>query len=263
MIRFLSIISLLFLSGNQCISAQEITMEQREQELVDIYQKVIAHRYSDFDSLTLYGDLFSLKLFTLIDRGYNTLNHPFNKLKEEHICTIVTSKDGKFRTYSWDSQTGGTMRFFNTIYQFKIGDNTFASWCHLEEGDPGSFYSEIFTLKVKKKTYYLGIANGIYSTKDVSQSIQAFEITPIGINDSVQLMKTPDGLTNSLDVSFDFFSMVDRPERPVAVIRYDEKKKIISVSMTNEKGEIVPGNKFYRFNGTYFEEQNSKVKSKK
>nr|WP_294862619.1 hypothetical protein [uncultured Fluviicola sp.] len=263
MFRFPCLVFFLFLSGNQFVSAQEISLEQREQELVDIYQKVSASHYGDFDSLTFYTDLFSLKFFTLISRGYNTINYPFKALKDKYVCNVATSKDGKFRIYSWDSQTGGTMHFFNAIYQFKLGENAFTSWCHLDEGDPGCFYSEIFTLKAKKKTYYLGIANGIYSTKDVGQSIQAFELTNTGVNDSIQLMKTPDGLRNSLDIAYDFFSVIDNSERPVAAIRYDEKKKVISISTTNEKGEIVPGNKFYRFNGTYFEEQSSKTKSKK
>lgn len=263
MIRFIGILSFLFLSGNQEVSAQEMTMEDREQELVDIYQKLSASRYGESDSLTYYNNQFSKKLVYLIDRSYNTINYPFKILTEEHICTITTSKDGQFRIYSWDTQTGGTMRFFNAIYQYKRWDQVFTNWCNMEEGDPGAFYSEIFTLKVKKKTYYLGIANGIYSTKDVSQSIQAFELTNTGVNDSIQLMKTDDGMQNSLDLSYDFFSVVDRPERPVAVIRYDEKKKIISVSMTNEKGEIVPGNKSYRFNGRYFEEVKTTSKSKK
>lgn len=263
MIRFLCIIFFLFLSGNQLVSAQEMTLEQREQELVGMYQKLSASRYGESDSLTYYNNLFSKELVSLVSRGYNTINYPFKILTEEHICTITTSKDGAFRIYSWDTQTGGTMHFFNAIYQYKRWDQVFTNWCNLDEGDPGAFYSEIFTLKVKKKTYYLGIANGIYSTKDVGQSIQAFELTNTGVNDSILLMKTPDGLKNSLDLSYDFFSVVDRPERPVAVIRYDEKKKIISISMTNEKGEIVPGNTFYRFNGRYFEEIKTTPEQKK
>lgn len=260
MIRHFSIIILFFLSGNQWVSAQEMTMEQREQELVDIYQKLSASRFGDSDSLAYYNNQFSKELVNLISRGYNTINYPFKILTEEHICTITTSKDGQFRIYSWDTQTGGTMHFFNSFYQYKRWDKEFTDWCNLDEGDPGCFYSRIFTLKAKKKTYYLGIANSIYSTKDVSQSIQAFELTNTGVNDSIQLMKTPDGLKNSLDLAYDFFSVVDRPERPVAVIGYDENKKIISISMTNEKGEIVPGNTFYRFNGTYFEERETKSK---
>ncbi|WP_430403837.1 hypothetical protein [Fluviicola sp.] len=256
-------ILLILLSGNQWVSAQETSMEQYERELVQISGKVGAARYGDYDSLTYYSDLFSHKLYSLLSRVYGTMKYPFNILKEEHVCDISISKDGLFRIYSWDTQTGGTMRFFKTIYQYKVNGEVRTKMCELNEGDPGCFYSEIFTLKAKKKTYYLGIANGIYSTKDVSQSIQAFELTNTGVNDSIQLMKTPDGMKNSLDLSYDFFSVVDRPERPVAVIRYDEKKKIISISTTNEKGEVVPGNKFYRFNGRYFEEVKTTPKSKK
>jgi hypothetical protein len=241
-----SILLFIFLCGNQWVSAQENDMEKFEEDLIQISKKMTESRFGNTgDSLTYFSDLFSHKLYSLISRAYGTLDYPFKKLIEERVCHIATSKDGRFRIYSWDTQTGGTMHFFKTIYQY-------------QKGDPGHFYSEIFTLKSKKKRYYLGIANAIYSTKDVGQSIQAFELTSSGLNDSIQLMKTPDGMSNSLDLYFDFFSVVDRPERPVAVIKYNEKKKIISISSTNDKNEIIPGNASYVFNGEYFERNREK-----
>jgi len=270
MIRFIGILFFLSLSGNQQVSAQENEIAQKEKELVQIYSKLTSSHYGDFDTLSYFSNLFSEKLKHLLSGNKNTLQYPFKALAGEgmplsigSICNITTSKDGLFRIYSWDTQTGGTMHFFNAIYQYKTGGEVFTTLCNLDEGDPGCYYSKIFTLKAKKKTYYLGIANGIYSTKDVSQSIQAFELTNTGVNDSIQLMKTPEGMKNSLDLAYDFFSVYDNSERPIAVIKYNEKKKIISISMTNEKGEIVSGNKFYRFNGTYFEEVKTTSKSKK
>ncbi|AEA44551.1 hypothetical protein [Fluviicola taffensis] len=228
---------------------------KKEQELIQINQKIMELRSEFSDSLPYYSELFSSKLQELLSDG-KTLTYSFKSLTEENSCNVNTSKDGLFRIYSWDSQLGGTMRFFNVIYQYRTGNNIkIQLYRSNTEDDPAWFCSDIFTVKAKKNTFYLAITNGIYSTKDMKQSIKAFELTNQGINDRVLLMKTDEGLQNSLDVYYDFFSVVDRPERPVSVIRYDSKKKIISVSTTNEKDEITNNYITYSFNGNYFEQK--------
>ncbi len=254
-------IVLIFLCGNHWVSAQGNDIPLKEKELIQTYNKLTAARSGDFDSLNYFSDLFTEELKSLLSNP-KTLKYTFKLLSDERICTVKTSKDKLFRIYSWDSQLGGTMRFFNVIYQYKTDNGVKTQSIQLGEGDPAWFCSDLFTLKTKKNTFYLAIINGIYSTKDVSQSIQAFELTNTGVNDSILLMKTSDGLKNSLDLAYDFFSVVDRSERPVAVIKYDTKKKIISISMTNEKGEIVSGYTSYQFNGSHFEPKQIKTKVK-
>jgi hypothetical protein len=247
-------IAFVFLCGDHWVSAQKNELKEKEQELIRIYKKLTGARSGEFDSLNYYSDLFSEKLQNLLSTDKRTLNYSFKALTEARICYVKTSKDGLFRIYSWDSQLGGTMHFFNVIYQYRNGKTVKTQSIELEEGDPAWYCSDLFSLKTKKTTYYLAVVNGIYSTKDVSQSIKAFELNSTGLNDSVLLMKTPEGLKNSLDLAYDFFSVYERPERPIPVITYDPKKKIITVSTANNKGEIVPGSKSYLFNGTYFEQ---------
>lgn len=260
MFKHFFILLIIFLCANKIVSAQGNDIPLKEKELIQTYNKLTAARSDDFDSLNYFSDLFTEELKSLLSNP-KTLKYAFKALSDERICTIKTSKDKLFRIYSWDSQLGGTMRFFNVIYQYKIGNSVKTQSIQLGEGDPAWFCSDIFSLKAQKLTFYLAIINGIYSTTDVSQSIKGFELTEKGVNDSILLMKTPEGLKNSLDLAYDFFSVVDRPERPVAVIKYESKKKIISISTTNDKGQIVPGNIFYVFNGTYFEQEQNKVMS--
>ncbi|MDF3029064.1 MAG: hypothetical protein K0S23_3371 [Fluviicola sp.] len=246
-------IAFISLCGNHPVSAQRNDLGQKEQELILIHKKLTGARSGEFDSLNYYSDLFTEKLQNLLSSDKKTLKYSFKALTEAHICYVKTSKDGTFRIYSWDSQLGGTMHFFNVIYQYRNGKTMKTQSMELGEGDPAWYCSDLFTLKTKKTTYYLAVINGIYSSKDVSQSIKAFELNNAGVNDSVLLMKTPEGMKNSLDLAYDFFSVYEQPERPIPVITYDSKKKIITVSTTNDKGEIVPGSKSYRFNGIYFE----------
>jgi hypothetical protein len=250
------IILFIFLCGNKWVSAQGSNIAQTEKELIEIYGKLTASKYGDFDSLEYFSNLFSSKFEQLISSDPKTLKHSFRKLVDAYVCNVETSKDGLFRIYSWDSQLGGTMRFFNVIYQYKSGETVKTQrYSSTFEGDPAWFCSEIFTLKTGKKTHYLGITNGIYSSKDVSQSIRAFELTDKGVNDSIALFKTEEGLTNSLSVYYDFFSVVDRPERPVSIIRYDERKKQITLECVSVKEKIIPNcYTFYQFNGICFEE---------
>jgi hypothetical protein len=244
-----------FSCQNQTASAQETKNDipKKEQELIQIGQKMMELRSEISDSIPYYSDLFSSKLQELLSNE-KTLTYPFKSLIEEYTCNANTSKDGLFRIYSWDSHLGGTMHFFNIIYQYRIG-NTIKTQRYQSnvEGDPAWFCSDIFTLETTKNTLYLAITNGIYSNRDSRQSIQAFELTDQGINDSVLVMKTDEGLQNSLSVYYNFFSVADRPERPVTVINYDSKKKVISIATTNEKDDITDDLITYSFTGKYFE----------
>lgn len=253
--------------GNQTVSTpkkpiqKEPDISEKEQELIGIYEKLMDSKQGYFDSLEYFSDLFSSKFEQLISSDPKTLKHSFRKLVDAYVCNVETSKDGLFRIYSWDSQLGGTMRFFNVIYQYKTGKTVKTqAYQSTIEGDPAWFCSGIFTLKTGKKTHYLGITNGIYSTKDMGQSIKAFELTDKGVNDSIALFKTEEGMKNSLDVYYDFLSVVDRPERPVRVISYDPKKKNIQLFLTDEKDAVLTDSwDFYQFNGTYFEKGRGRI----
>lgn len=101
--------------------------------------------------------------------------------------------------------------------------------------------------------YYLAISNGIYSSKDASQSISVFTIDNNKLVDTVKLFRTKTKLLNSIDVNFDFFNMVDRPERPLELITYDDKHKIIYIPVVNNKGQVTKKKTLYQLKGSYFE----------
>src|SRR6185436_3629589 len=53
----------------------------------------------------------------------------------------------ELRIYSWDTWTGGSMRFYNNIFQYNYMGKVITEFDQLEEGDAGGFFSELFTLK--------------------------------------------------------------------------------------------------------------------
>ncbi len=252
-----------FSCGNQTASAPEskINIPEKEQELIRIDEKMMELYYGDPDSMLYYSNLFSSKLEELLS-DEKTLSYAFNALTKANSCRVNTSKDGLFRIYSWDSNLGGTMRAFNVVYQYQNGKIVKTQRYHSEmEGDPAWYCSDLFTLKTKKNTVYLAITNGIYSSKDIGQSIRAFKLTEKGLNDSIPLFKTKEGIKNSLDAYYDFSSVIDRPERPVSIIRYDVKKKQITLACVSDEEKVLPNcYTIYQFNGTHFEETGRKIR---
>jgi len=57
---------------------------------------------------------------------------------------------------------------------------------------------------------------------------------------------------NTIDVNFDFFSVVDRPERPLALITYDEKEKAIRIPLVDQKERVTGKRLVYKLKGDYF-----------
>ena len=233
--------------------SQTITPKDIEKDLVQVSSKIFPFYYSNQDSLEFYSNLFTDKISSYITKFPSTLDYPFQSLIDSNSCSIVTSADGKFRIYSWDTWLGGTMHFFKNIIQFKLGDKVYCKKIDCGEDCPSGFYSQIFTLTAESKTYYLAINNSIYSTKDASQSIKVFAIENNSLNDTLQLFKTKTELLNIIDVNFDFFSVVNRPERPLRLIKYDAEKKIVYIPIVTENGKVTDRFILYQFNGQYLE----------
>jgi hypothetical protein len=60
-------------------------------------------------------------------------------------------------------------------------------------------------------------------------------------------------LKNSISFEYDFFSVVDRPERPIQLIKYDQTKKTIYIPVVFENGKVTDKYITYKFTGEYFE----------
>lgn len=233
-------------------TAQDKSIIQQEYKLVKLYQTIVSFDRNDSDSTGFYADAFEEQLSGLITNNPATLNYAFEKLKKEG-CYIISSEDSNYRIYSWDTWTGSTMHFFKTIYQWRSGNKVFVKKQQYEEGDAGSFCSKIFTVQAGDKTYYLPVTNGIFSTKDVMQSIAVYCINGNQLIDTVHLFRTKTRQFRRIDVSFDFFSVVDRPERPVELITYDDKQKKVYIPVVNNKAGVTKKKIVYQLRDGYFE----------
>ncbi len=233
---------------------------QIEKELVASIKEL--QKYStygggyDEEKLSKAQDDFESKLLKYTKTA-STLSYKFAALDDEMY--IATSDDGKFRIYSWDLEDGGTMHDFTNVYQYMGADGKVYSKTDSrdEEGDYGGFVTDIYTLDTKGGKVYIVCSTFIGSTKLNFQSANLYKIDGKTLDDKVKLIKTKSGLTNTLGFSYDFFSVVDRAERPIRLISFDKKTKTLKIPVVIEDEEFPDGRVTkksisYRFDGTYF-----------
>jgi hypothetical protein len=245
--------ALTLLSTRPSCDGQSSSFDSTDKELAALYAKIFPFYNSDQDSLDYYSDLFSSRFTHFIEDHPATLRYKFPSLSTSNACRIVTTKDGLFRIYSWNTWQGGSMYSFKNRYQFQSAQKVNSGALNGGEGDMGTYYTDVFSLKIKDNTYILAISGGNESTKDAYETIGAFAVSGDTLNDQTKLIKTKSGLSNSISIEYDFFSVIYRRERPMRLIKYDDDKKAISIPIVLENGKVTDRRLLYQFNGKYFE----------
>lgn len=246
------LLSLSFLLLNKGFS-QKNDLMSNEIQFIKLYSKLLSFPQENYDSVSYYAEKFENEFAGFIKNNPTTIDYSFKNIIDSNICWVKTSSDKNFRIYSWDSWTGGSMHIFKTIYQWKSNDKVFFSFPHYAEGDPGSFCSKIFTVPINNRFFYLAITNGVFSNKDMMQQISTFNIKDNQLIDTAKIFKTKSKKLNNISVEFDFFTVGDRPERPLELITYNEIENIVYIPVVNENGRVSKKNIIYKLKGGYFE----------
>jgi hypothetical protein len=172
---------------------------------------------------------------------------------------VTTSRDGRLRIYSWDTQGGGTAHYFESVFQYLGKSGKAGVWsAKPAEGDAcAPFYFQIFQTDATGGRVYLANSTSICSAKLASQNLSLFRIEGEKLSSNVKLIRTKSGLTNNVGFEYDFFSVVNHPERPVKLFFYDEVRRSFRFPVVISEKEMPLGrvtNRWitYRFNGKYF-----------
>lgn len=229
--------------------AQVGNLEKTEGYFIEKYNKMTSE--DDFDSKANLSLDFFETFKDFLSKNDKSFTYNFEKIKKDVGMNVVTSKDGNLRFYTWDTEMGGTMKNFAQIIQFK-SNGKIQTLSNSSDSD-AYFISKTFDVNLNNKKYYLVISNGIFSTKDVSQAIQAYRIDNGKLIDSDKIFKTKKQTLNRIESQFDFFSVVDRPERPLELITFDEKTNSIYIPLVNDKGEVSSKRLVYQKKGNYLE----------
>ena len=184
------------------------------------------------------------------------LKYSFSRLKKE--MDVETSRDGKFRIYSWDMSTGGTMHISDCVFQYRGQSGKTHTWAcssNQEEGDMGASYLRIFEVRSKTSTIYLANSRFIAQGTTHGQAIGAFRIAGDTLDKKPQVIKTNSGLTNSVSFEYNPFTIENGDE--VDFVRYDTAAASFRFPVVIDDGVSGSGrvtNRFitYKFNGKYF-----------
>jgi hypothetical protein len=254
-----SLVVFLIFCGLTPLHAQQLPTI--EQELVSQFKKIdywatfkdsAFPDINKYDSLEAANKLFRFSLLSYTSTVAPTLTWEFKELEMLGLY-IRTSVDRLFRIYSWNTRMGGTAHVFDAVYQYRSDDNkVFSKTIKNGEGDAGRWYSNIYTLKTDDKTYYMGLYHAVFSSKDYYQGVKLFSIEKNTLNDDVRLIKTRTSIRNDLGFGFNFFSVVNRSERPLKLIYYEEDEKKLSVPVILQDGKVTKKFTVYQFNGEHF-----------
>jgi hypothetical protein len=236
--------------------------EEIENTLIDLHGQI--EKYSSYSSeysddrdskLSKANKAFRTRLLQLTSQHASMLKYGFPKLRDK--IQIKASPDSALKVYSWDTLSGGTMHFYDRVFQFRGVDGVFSRNTFNEEGDASGFVNEVFDIETKTGTVYLVCSTTVLSTSYRGQALFAFQVDGNNLSDGVKIIKTSSGTTDSLSFGYDFFSVVDRKERPVRLFEYDRKSKTISFPVVIEdqktpQGRVTSSKIKYRFDGEHF-----------
>ncbi|MGE9310772.1 hypothetical protein ACLOAU_03975 [Niabella sp. CJ426] len=233
-------------------SSQATRMAEKELHCANLYSKILGLHYSDPDSAAIYSNKFENEFKHLITTQPATFKYPFSQLVDSNFCFIQTSPDKNLKIYSWGTWLGGTMHEFRTIYQWKH-KGIVHSKMRPVNGDIGSYCSNIYNVAIAGKCYYLVITNAIFSNKDHSQTITAYTINGNQLEDKAAIFHTNGNALSSISINFDFFSVVDRPERPLKLIAYNESKHELHIPFVDKNNQVSQRKFIYRLTEKGFE----------
>jgi len=167
---------------------------------------------------------------------------------------VANSPDNKVRFYSWDTETGGTMHFFNAIAQYQANprDTKTQELALFPSGekkqtdgdtDSGYEYDSVQQMNTSDgKKIYFAFATGVYGGIDHSAVIQAFAIK----NKTLQKAAVFKTKTQLLDeISCGFHDADD-------AITLDEEQKILWIPLVKEGGKPTGKYLVYIFDGHQF-----------
>lgn len=244
------IIVTLFLFSFVGVKAQ--TVEEIETAIINQLEAIQkASENENQDSLFIQNENLKNYLLEISSLKLELLLYDFPNIPAyQSFC--ATSPDRKLRIYSWDTFTGGSMRFYSNVVVWKEKDSVYAEIIETPEGEPGGFYSQIFQLKDELNTFYVLNFNSILSSKDCYQAFQTVNIDNSKINFDYKKIKTKSGLTNKVGFSYDYYSVIDIEERPVKLIEYNVNSKIISFPVILKDGKVTQNRINYQFNDDFF-----------
>ncbi|MBK9481210.1 MAG: hypothetical protein IPO02_04325 [Bacteroidetes bacterium] len=238
----------------QTIQQMEVALNQHLKRIEHF--AYLSHRTDEtaYDSLVLENIYFEEKLLLFANNNPEILTYEFPLLRNENF-NIATSSDRKFRIFSWDLQTGGTMHFYDNVFVYAHNKKIVAYSPELPEGSPGGYYSDIYQFRNDENAFYLAYQHRTLSNRDLHQEFQIYSFEKDSLIENHKKILTKAGFTSKLGFPFNFYSVVDKNERPIRLIKYNNALQTITLPVVTENGDVTKKKIVYQYNGHYFTKQ--------
>lgn len=223
--------------------------------------------YSDDDGKR-NGDANKELTILLVKEGKRAdiLKYAFPRLKDK--MGVATSKDGKLRIYSWDTETGGTMHDYSSVVQYQGASGKVDTWAYdpppdENEDSPipsgigvGGYYMRIEEIDTPKGPIYLAISLSIGCGQCHGQGVEAARIVGETLDRNAKVVRTSSGLTNSIDFAYSP-ATIPRSLSADGLVRFNAAARSFSIPVVVEGddagfGRVTTRTITYRFNGTEF-----------
>jgi len=244
---------LFVLLGNACgqTMRQDSTLEDTVATMLDRLNQISEYNSGKAEKAEDVDSLITTSLLDGLNRSSSSISYPFKKLKALNM-NILSSSDGHIRFYCWNSRTGGTMIGVSTIAQYKTAHGVHAKVLFDAATDtsdePGVWFTRIHTFRSRGAAYYLALGSAVFSTRDQSAVARAFRIGTDGLDDSVRIFLTEEGLTNKIEITFDLSKSSAGYE---SAIRFDTSTGQLLVRRVVAE-RLMTKCDLYRFKGKYF-----------
>jgi hypothetical protein len=200
------------------------------------------------DSISIENRLIMESLLKYTEGNIEVLNYPFISLQRTGI-KIASSSDSNFRIYSWDNELGDSLRYFYSVAQFKVNGHVYSllltDTSGKVENSISGWYSSIYPLKAKLKTYYLGICNFVLSSKYYATTIELYELSD-HVVDRAAIFVDPDHRDNGVTFNFDY------DKRLISYKYYNPITKELRIPIMKDY-KFIKNFKVYKFNGSVLE----------
>ncbi len=255
--RKLILIFFIFFKGTHFSQDQNLT----EKKLINLIDKRIfwSESSSDkaYDSLTKYNNEFEKFILDFTSKNPKTITHSFDKVKVG--LNIISSEDGLFRIYNWNTFEGGTMQFYKNIFQYNIDGKIYSKLNVKDLNDNGCNFYEVNDIIKNNKHYYVTSSISVGSSAAYYYKVKVFSIDKEILDENAKLIKTKSGLKNTLGYNIDLSSSSNRDRNDgiessdFIKLIYDKKNQTILIPLVNANGKITKNKIKYKFNGNFFE----------
>jgi len=269
-LRSLQLLSLLLVIAITIISCRQLKVNapddskkaSRKAELALIDKRLGAeqdsiiywHEHREIDNadnnLEAANAKFEAVLLEALNKYHELLDYDFKFLDKP-----VTSPNKKLSAYSWDTQMGGTMRDYQTIFQYQVKDGTKAE-NFTDIGEDGEVYlcTDIFSIVTKYGIVYMPVTFMTESSLYYYNSVKFLVIKDNKLI-PINLIKSDEDMQDNVGVEYINYYGQERTNIPEKLIEFDSKNQILKIVRTDDKQNIINAYDLYKFNGTYFENQ--------